>query len=256
MKKKKSDGYQIMDVAVKAGAIMLANGAETYRVEDTINHILKLYPHTDSSSLVIATGIIVTLYEEDKKPITVVRRIRRRNVNLNMIYKVNTLSRQLCAGVITPQEAEQQLDYLRFEKQYGAGLNAVGIIGVSSSFTILVGGTLLDACFAVWIGIALALILVAFRNTRITNFFQTMLAATAVAVMARAFLNFVPFELHDGPMVVGSIMPLLPGMTFTNAIRDILYGDYTAGLARMTEAVLVASAVALGVGFGIVLFRM
>ena len=61
MKKKKSDGYQIMDVAVKAGAIMLANGAETYRVEDTINHILKLYPHTDSSSLVIATGIIVTL---------------------------------------------------------------------------------------------------------------------------------------------------------------------------------------------------
>ena len=52
-------------------------------------------------------------------------------------------------------------------------------------------------------------------------------------------------------MIIGSIMPLLPGMVFTNAIRDILYGDYTAGLARMTEAVLIAAAVALGVGIGI-----
>ena len=31
MKSRKLDGYQIMDIAVKAGAIMLENGAETYR---------------------------------------------------------------------------------------------------------------------------------------------------------------------------------------------------------------------------------
>ena len=83
MKSRKLDGYQIMDIAIKAGAIMLENGAETYRVEDTIHHILKLYPHSESSSFVVATGIIVTLYEKEKQPLTVVKRIRRRNVNLN-----------------------------------------------------------------------------------------------------------------------------------------------------------------------------
>lgn len=251
MKTKKPDGYQIMDIAVKAGAIMLENGAETYRVEDTIHHILKLYPNSESSSLVIATGIIVTLYEKEKQPLTVVKRIRRRNVNLNMIYKVNNLSRRLCAKEMTLNEAEQQLKFLHFEKQYGAVLNAVGVIGVSSSFTILVGGTLLDAVFTLFIGCFLAALLAVFQMTKITKFFRTMLSATMVTIMARIFADLFPINLHDDQMIIGSIMPLLPGMIFTNAIRDILYGDYTAGLARMTEAVLVAAAVALGVGIGI-----
>lgn len=251
MKTKKLDSYQIMDVAVKAGAIMLENGAETYRVEDTIHHILKLYPNSESSSLVIATGIIVTLYEKEKQPLTVVKRIRRRNVNLNMIYKVNNLSRKLCAKEMTLNEAEQQLKFLHFEKQYGAVLNAIGVIGVSSSFTILVGGTLWDAVFALFIGCFLAALLALFQTTKITKFFRTMLCAAMAAIMARMFADSFPINLHDDRMIIGSIMPLLPGMVFTNAIRDILYGDYTAGLARMTEAVLVAAAVALGVGIGI-----
>lgn len=254
MKEKESDSCQVMDVAVKAGAIMLENGAETYRVEDTMKHILKRYSKGESSSLVIATGIVVTLYEENKKPLTVVKRIRRRSVNLNMIYKVNNLSRMLCAGQITLEEAEEQLRFLHFEKQYGVGLNAIGVIGVSSSFTLLMGGTLLDACFALLIGVILACLIIIFQNTKITKFFKNMLSAAAVAALARLFMHYIPLDLHADPMIIGSIMPLLPGMVFTNAIRDILYGDYTAGLARMTEAVLVASAVALGVGIGILIF--
>ncbi len=251
MKSRKLDGYQIMDIAVKAGAIMLENGAETYRVEDTIHHILKLYPHSESSSFVVATGIIVTLYEKEKQPLTVVKRIRRRNVNLNMIYKVNRLSRKLCAKEMTLDEAQQQLRFLHFEKQYGAILNAVGVFGVSSSFTVLVGGTLLDAVFTLFIGCFLAILLAGLEATKITKFFRTLLSAAMVTILARIFADLFPINLHDDQMIIGSIMPLLPGMVFTNAIRDILYGDYTAGLARMTEAVLIAAAVALGVGIGI-----
>ena len=62
-----------------------------------------------------------------------------------------------------------------------------------------------------------------------------------VTILARIFADLFPINLHDDQMIIGSIMPLLPGMVFTNAIRDILYGDYTAGLARMTEAVLIAA---------------
>ena len=30
-------------------------------------------------------------------------------------------------------------------------------------------------------------------------------------------------------MIIGSIMPLIPGVSFTNAIRDIADGDYISG---------------------------
>ena len=43
-------------------------------------------------------------------------------------------------------------------------------------------------------------------------------------------------------------MNLVPGVPFTNALRDIIAGDLIAGLTRLTEALLTALAMALGAG--------
>ena len=52
-------------------------------------------------------------------------------------------------------------------------------------------------------------------------------------------------------MIIGSIMPLVPGVPFTNAIRDIADGDYISGAVRMLDALLVFLCIAIGVGMGI-----
>ena len=58
-------------------------------------------------------------------------------------------------------------------------------------------------------------------------------------------------------VIISAIMPLVPGVTFTAAIRDTLNGDYSSGVARMAEAVVVALAVASsGVGPAIVAVRL
>ena len=49
-------------------------------------------------------------------------------------------------------------------------------------------------------------------------------------------------------MIIGSIMPLIPGVAFTNAIRDIADGDYISGSVRMLDALLVFFSIAIGVG--------
>ena len=45
---------------------------------------------------------------------------------------------------------------------------------------------------------------------------------------------------------VGVIMLLVPGVAFTNAVKDIFIGDTISGVMRLTEAVLWAAALALG----------
>ena len=50
--------------------------------------------------------------------------------------------------------------------------------------------------------------------------------------------------------MIGSIMPLIPGVPFTNAIRDIANGDYISGSVRMLDALLVFFCIAIGVGVG------
>ena len=49
-------------------------------------------------------------------------------------------------------------------------------------------------------------------------------------------------------MIIGSILPLVPGVAFTTAIRDIADEDYIAGAVRMLDALLVTFCIAMGVG--------
>lgn len=53
---------------------------------------------------------------------------------------------------------------------------------------------------------------------------------------------------HVDKIVIGAFMNLVPGVAFTNSLRDIIAGDLIAGLTRLTEALLTALAMALGAG--------
>ena len=70
-----------------------------------------------------------------------------------------------------------------------------------------------------------------------------------MTVLALAFMHipFLPILKLDG-MMVGAIMPMIPGVAFVNAIRDIADTDFLSGLVRMIDALLVFVYIAIGVG--------
>ena len=45
---------------------------------------------------------------------------------------------------------------------------------------------------------------------------------------------------------IGCIMLFIPGVAFTNSIRDLFVGDTITGLSRFVEAVVLAMTIALG----------
>ena len=55
------------------------------------------------------------------------------------------------------------------------------------------------------------------------------------------FLCMVFYHLGLGhnvsSMIIGSVIPMIPGVAFTNAIRDLTDGDYIAGSVRMMRCV-------------------
>ena len=100
----------LLETALLAGEILLRSGAETYRVEDTMNHILKTSKVEQIDALALMTGITVTLNDSElEQPISMVRTIDSRSTNMNNIIKVNGISRSYCAGKISLQEANEQL---------------------------------------------------------------------------------------------------------------------------------------------------
>ena len=70
----------------------------------------------------------------------------------------------------------------------------------------------------------------------------------ALVTFVCAFCYFGGIGNHLNFMIIGSITPLIPGVAFTNGIRDIADGDYISGSVRMLDAILVFFCIAIGVG--------
>ena len=56
-------------------------------------------------------------------------------------------------------------------------------------------------------------------------------------------------------MIIGAIMPLIPGIPFTNGIRDLADGDYISGSVRLLDAMLTFICIATGVGLVISVYH-
>ena len=81
----------LMEMAVRAGEIMLASGAEVYRVEDTIHRILKHSGIARADVFVVTTGIVATIADASLPPLTLVKRVENRATNLNRIDIIRIL---------------------------------------------------------------------------------------------------------------------------------------------------------------------
>lgn len=243
------DDKSIVDMAVLAGEIMLRSGAETYRVEDTMKHILATTGTAEAEALVMLTGIIVTVSLAGEETVTVMRRVHDRGTNMHRIVEVNEISRKYCAGELSAEETRRKLKLVR-GKQYTTWMYNLATIMVPAGFAPLFGGGLAETVSSAAAGVILAILMTIGKRVRMSGFMLNVLCAAGVAAAA-AVLKVTEPAVNMDTVIISSIMPMVPGVAITNAIRDTLRGDYISGGARALEAFVTAAAVAIGVGAGI-----
>ena len=132
----------LLEAVVLAGELMLVSGAEIYRVEDTMNHMLKRSEYEQTETIVYGTGIFVTLSDPNKEPLTRVKRVAARCTSINRICQVNDVSRHFCEGKITVEEALKFFENVPSIARKIATLNDVGLsyIRLGQPSTELSGG--------------------------------------------------------------------------------------------------------------------
>ncbi len=244
--------YQLlMDTAMLAGEIMQKSGAETYRIEDTMAHILRTADLKKVETYVTITGIMATLNDDRlPNPITEISRVDSRSINLNRIIQVNAISRNYCDASITLEEAYRQLQTLQ-AKEYSPLYYNIATILVPLGFAMFFDGSLTDLCGAAISSAVLALVITLCKKQRINGIIQDILSSFGIAASA-FYLRQAIFPLMDMDIVIiSTLMPLVPGVAITTAIRDLLQGDYLSGSARILEAFLKAASIALGIGIGL-----
>lgn len=246
---------QLFKTAMLAGEIMAQSGAETFRVEDTMNRILRTSQLQSVEVYATTTGIVATLSDPSIEPISGVMRISNRANNLSRINDVNQISRNICDGKMTAEEALEQLEIIRSSKPYTKLTIALATIVSTAGFAGLFGGSIGDCLIAAINGVFIVLI-----SRWLDRLVGSAFMMDAAKSFALAFITMVCTllftSINKEIIIIGSIMPLVPGIPITNAIRDTLQGDYMSGTARAVEAFVISLGIAMGVGAGIGLFNL
>jgi len=237
----------LLKVIKLAGQIILENSGETYRAEETIKFIGRAFDIKEIESIATPTGFYVTVSLDGNENNTLVKRIRKRTINLNKINDVNQVSRQLSEHSITLDEALVRLQEIYERKDSGIKYNVL-YAGLSSAFfALLFGGHVLEFFTALITGIIVSMVSRRFENLQSYQFFSSFFSGLIIAYIAIFVTLFSKMAAYNS-IILGCMMPLLPGLAMTNAIRDTIRGDLISGIARATEALLVASSLAAGTG--------
>lgn len=243
----KNEVKNLLIMATLAGKIMLKNGAETYRVEDTVIRICKARKNVKYvQAFVTPTGIIISLeYENDI--ISYVQRIKSIKIDLNKIALVNDFSRKFVSTKISVEKGIKILNKIDHSESYSNLITLIfGSFG-GAFFSLLFGGCFVDFICAFLVSIAVIQITRWISKLDLTFFLNNFLGS-AVATILSIFFTRIGFGINMDKIIIGSIMTLVPGVAITNAIRDSISGEFISGLSRGMETLVIALSIAFGVG--------
>lgn len=236
---------KILHTAAFAGKIILESGGETHRVEDVINRVCEAYG-VEVNCYSTITGIMATARNNNDEHESITIRVKSRTFNLDIIHKVNTICYD--AEKYSVDGFYEELLKISREPAYSKLKNLGAYAFVAALFTLLFGGTLVDSYGALIIGITVFLYMDFLSKFQINVFFKNCMASALLTFFAIIFKESGLIN-NINTTISGTIMLLVPGMALTNSVSDLIEGDYMAGMARGTEAFLIATSLAAGSGF-------
>lgn len=237
----------LLDLAAELGYRLAMSGAETYRVEDSIQRVLAAYD-ISSEVFAIPNCITISLRTPDGKSATRIRRIGYHGNDLDSVEKYNSLSRKICSEKPEPSVAVQWLTETRASRlTYKLWPQLLGHILGASGFAILFGGNWQDAICAGLCGLLIGLTGWFLEKFKTNNFFKTIVSAYMMTFVA-CICGATGLAYSTDMVVIGALMLLVPGLIFTNAMRDIIFGDTNSGINRIVQVLLIAAAIAIGTG--------
>ena len=242
------DANLIIDTVLLAGKIMIENGADMARVDDTLQRIARNAGIQSPRIFETTTGIMMSIQGGENSQ---VESIDKRRIYLERISRVNDASRAFQAKKLTLQQMYDRLVIL--DKSTPDFRPVLKVIAAA-----LIGGTLEVVYGGRWSDMLLTMGIAALGYTSyviLNRFFRTEFASEFIAAMVIGICGISAVKAHwgmnMGMIITGGIMPLVPGVLLTNAVRDLLAGHILSGASRMIEGLITACA--LGMGLALVL---
>lgn len=241
---------ELLSCAIEIGTKILEYGASVTYVEEVIKRICETYGIQRSDVFVITSSIVVTI-KKNGETYTQTSRIRRNGTDFRKLEDYSALVEKICSEHPDVMQLQENIDKIENQRARHPLLDFFGRLLVGASFAVFFGGDWRDALCAAFCG-GLVYIFDRSFQTVWNNKFVYLLFTSAVCGFLT--MNFAKFGLCDNSdkVMIGTIMLLIPGIAFTNGLRDLIGGETISGSLRLLEAVIQASAIAIGFALAVI----
>ena len=241
------DYNTLLELATTVAHRLAMSGAETFRVEDSVILIMQAYG-VEAECFAIPNCLTVSIETPDGDPMTRMRRVGHHGNDLDSVERYSNLSRRICREKPDPKVALQWLHEAdRDRRQFSIPVYLLGSFLGACGYCVFFGGSFADSPWAGLCGIVVGLIGLLMNRLKANEFFRTIIASFLMAILAYV-LAVLGIVKNADTVIIGTLMSLVPGLLFTNAMRDIIYGDTNSGLNRIVTVFMIAVAIALGTG--------
>lgn len=235
----------VLDMAFELGYRLAMSGAETYRIEESISRVLSTYG-IRSEVFAIPNLLIVTIETENHHPMTRTRRIGHHGNDLDSVERFSNLSRRICGEKPDPEVARQWVEQTsKSRTKYTLPIKLAGGFIGGAGYAVFFGGNIADSLCAGICGLLVGLTSYYMDKHKVNQFFSTIFSAFIMA-FAAYIMGAIGWSPRPDSAIIGTLMILVPGLLFTNAMRDIIFGDTNSGVNRIVQVFLIAAAIGLG----------
>ena len=105
--------HSVLELSFQMGEILLRNGAEISRVQETMERVARSYHVENYTVYVLTNGIFAAGTEQGKERSVALRHIVSTTTHMGRICAVNQLSREIAHGEHSVEEAFQILQEIR-----------------------------------------------------------------------------------------------------------------------------------------------
>ena len=242
---------EIMDISATVGYHLMSSGAEIYRVEQSINYICRAYGLEDIHVFAIPSSIVITI-SDGKEKLTETKRILTNSTNLEMVASLTNLSRYICDKKPDYDTIKSKIDVILKGPRYSNKTRYAAGMLIGFSFALFFGGNYYDSVIALIIGGIITFLMDFLDKIETNSFFVNVVCGCFSGLIAYAVGAVSPI-FHADKIIIGVIMILVPGLAISNAMRDFIMSDTVAGLSRITNALLTAVGIAIGVAMAMII---
>jgi uncharacterized membrane protein YjjP (DUF1212 family) len=236
---------KIVEVALRAGQLLIQNGAESQRVEESVR-IVGTGLGCDWGDVLVSHHALVVSHSSKGRFRTKIRRVSSDSVNMTTVTAISHLVHRVEEGKYDCDQVRSELRRISaLPRHYNRRLTAVMVGLACAAFSRLFGGDW-TIFFVTWMAAIGATLVRQELTKHHFNRYLVVILTSFVAGLLVGLANLIKLSAHLEIALAASVLMLVPGVPFINAVEDLIKGHTVVGAARAVNGVLIILAIALG----------